>query len=135
YSSAFVCVMIIAVAQVGLKTDATRPFFTDIDTYEGAYFEAAAEVQPEQVHTITLHAESDDLKQAEIWLNGKSYSALTLGDNEIKITESSVVEIYAPECEVNVKLTDISDELVLYTSEREINVSNGLKIFGRLGIK
>ena len=31
YSSACVCVMIIAVAQVGLKTDATRHFFTDID--------------------------------------------------------------------------------------------------------
>ncbi len=135
YSAAFVCVMIIAVAQVGLKTDATRQFFTDIDTYEGAYFEATAEVQSERVHIVTLCAEGKDFTQAEIWLNGKSYSALTSGDNEIKITEPSVVEIYAPECEVNVKLTDISDGLVLYTAEKEINVSNGLKIFGRLGIK
>jgi len=135
YSSACVCVMIIAVAQVGLKTDATRHFFTDIDTYEGAYFEATSEVYTNQEHTITLYAESDNFNKAEIRLNGKSYSALTAGNNEIKITEAAVVEIYAPESEVNVKLVDISDGLILYTADREIKVNSGLKIFGRFGIK
>ncbi len=135
YSSAFACLMIIAVAQVGLKSTATREFFTKIDTYEGAYFEATAEVHSDQLHTVTLHATGDGLKDAEIYLNGNSYSALISGNNEIKIDEPAVIEVYAPNGAVTVKLESLSDGLVLYTPEKEITADKGIKIFGRVGIK
>lgn len=135
YSSAFVCLMIIAVAQVGLRNTSTRQFFTKIDSYEGAYFEATAEVQSEPVHTLILNAYGEDFKDAQIYLNGESYSALTAGDNEIEIDEPAVIEVYSPNGAVTVKLSHLSDDLILYTPDREVTAENGLKIFGRVGIK
>ncbi len=135
YSSACVCLIIIAVAQVGLKSTATRQFFTKIDSYEGAYFEATAEVQTEQPHIVTLNASGDEFKDAQILRNGESYSALTSGDNEGEITAPSVIVIYSPEGKITVKLSNLSDGLVLYTSNKEVTVDKGLKILGRVGIK
>lgn len=135
YSSAFVCLMVISVAQIGLKNTNTRDFFTKIDSYEGAYFEVTAEVTPEPEYYITLDASADDFDGAEIWINGEVYSPITQGINRVDIVEASVIEIYAPHNLITVNLSEVSDGIILYTNDREITVENGLKTLGRVGIR
>lgn len=135
YSAAAVCIMIIGIAQAGLKNETTRSFFTKIDSYEGNYFEVTAEVSEEENHMITLFADGDDFDGAKILLNGADYADLVSGENEVEISKSSVIEIYSPKGKVNVKLKEMTDGLVMYTDLKEITAENQLKLFARVGIK
>jgi len=135
YSSAFVCIMVIAVSQVGLRSENTRRFFTRIDNYEGGYFEATINVAQKPVHSITLLAEGDDIEKVRLYMNGEEYGGLLNGENTVEISGVSVLEVYSPKGSVKVKISDVSDDVVIYTPDREITVENEMKFLCRVGIK
>lgn len=135
YSAALLCIVMISVSQIGLRNSSTRGYFTQIDSYEGAYFEVTANLDNQSEYTLTLNVEGEGLEDALILLNGEPYSALTIGDNEVKIYEDSVVEVQIPDGTATVKITDFSEELVLYTSTRELIADKGITLCGRVGIK
>ena len=135
YSLALSCIVLICVAQIGLRNMNTRQLFTKIDTYEGAYFAASTEVPDTEVYKMVLDVTSDCLDEALIYVNGEKYSDLVNGENQIVVTTSSVIEIYSPKGKSIVMLSDISEELTLYTKQTEITAEKELKLFGRVGIK
>lgn len=135
YSIAISCIMIISISQVGLRNASTRRFFTKIDTYEGAYFEATAEIPADDVHTIEINVSSDCVENGEILVNGETYCELVNGKNEINIDDTSVIEIYSPKGKTEAQITYMSDGLVLYTKSKKTVVSHGLNFLGRVGIK
>ena len=135
YSIAFVSCFIIAVSQVGLRNENTRSFFTKIDTYEGAYFEATAEITPEVKKEIILNIKGDCNEDSALYVNGEKYKQLHPGANEVEIDGTSVLEIYSPKGKIEAELVSISDELVLYTEDEKVIAENQLKFFARLGEK
>ncbi len=135
YSSAFVCMAVISVAQIGLRSTATRQYFTRMDSYEGAYFEVSAPVYTEEEKSIVISASGESFEDAAVLLNGEKYCDLTAGENVIKIKNTSVIEIYSPVSSVEVTLSEKSDGVIQYTAENTVHAGGGIKLFGRFGIK
>lgn len=135
YSAVFFCIAVIAVSQVGLRNTTTRGYFTQIDSYEGAYFEVTANINNSDEYVLTLDVNGENLKDAHILLNGESYSALTFGDNEVKVSETSVIEVNIPNGTATVKIKDFSENLVFYTTAKEIFADKGITLCCRVGVK
>lgn len=135
YSAVFLCIVMISISQIGLRNTSIRGYFTQIDTYEGAYFEVTAKLDNQSEYTVNLNVDGTNLKDACILLNGEPYSALTVGDNEVKVYEDSVIEVHIPEGIATVRITDFSEELIFYTADREIFADKGITLCGRVGIK
>lgn len=135
YSSAFVCLAVICVAQAGLRTSSVRPFFTNVDDYEGGYFEASVMIEDSGEHSVILHTDSTKVKDAKIYVNGNEYSDLVTGDNPIEITSSSVIEIYSPKSKVTAEIGEISEGIVLYTSGEKVTAEGEIKVVARVGIR
>lgn len=135
YSSVFVCVCLISVAQLGLRSPGTRKFFTNIDEYEGGYFEASVNVSDVNEKRVFFFASGDGIGDARIYVNGEDAGALLEGENAVDVSGVEVVEIYSPKGSVTVTITDCSEDLAIYTPHREITVENGIKILFRAGIK
>lgn len=128
------CFAVIVMAQFGLRNTSTRRFFTKIDSYEGAYFEVSADAEHSEPQSILLSASGDDFSGALIYLNGEVYSELKNGENEIKITDWSVVEIYAPKGKVEAFLKSKSDEVTVYALNDKITTERKIEVFGRFGL-
>lgn len=125
------CALIIAVSQFGLRNTSTRRFFTKIDLYEGAYFEASAIAESKEAGKLTLTATGDDFTDARILVNGETYSDLKSGENEIEISGWSVVEIYAPKGKINVEMKNASEGVEVLTAEKSITADGQIKLLGR----
>ena len=134
YSSAIVCFILISVAQIGLKSPVSRRFFTNIDEFEGGYFEASVLMPAESENRLCFSA-CGDVENAFVYVNGEKTQPLEKGENFIKINGTEVVEIYSPKGKTDVKITDCSNSLVIYTPQREITVEKGIKILCRVGVK
>lgn len=135
FSGIGVCTAIIVTAQFGLRNTATRRFFTKIDSYEGAYFEAAAIAENDEPERILLYAEGDGFPEAQILVNGEEYSELKNGENEIVISGWSVVEIYSPKGKNHAVLKSISDGVSAFTAEKDITADGEIKLFGRFALQ
>ncbi len=135
YSSAFVCLAVICVAQAGLRISPTRSFFTNVDDYEGGYFEASVMVDEPKSQVVMLHTDSVKVKDARIYVNGNEYANLVTGDNPIEITTSSVIEIYSPKAKIVADISEIGDGVVLYTPDEKVTVEKGIKVVARVGIR
>ena len=135
YSAVVLCIMVIAVSQIGLRNTSTRGYFTRIDSYEGAYFEVSADLAEGGECSLIIDADGENLKDAHILLNGESYSALTFGENEIKICETSVVEVHIPDGTATIRIKDFDEKLIFYTTAREVFADNGITLCCRVGIK
>ena len=135
YSSAFVCLAVICVAQAGLRTSDTRRFFTKVDDYEGGYFEASVMIDEPREHSVILHTDSTRVGGAKIYVNGNEYADLVTGDNPIKITTSSVIEIYSPKKKITAEIRETSEGVVLYTPAEKVTAEGGIKVVARVGIR
>lgn len=135
YSIAISCIMIISISQVGLRNASTRRFFTKIDTYEGAYFEATAEIPSETVNTVKIKISSDCTENGEILVNGEKYCELVNGETEVNIEDTAVIEIYSPKGKTEAHITYISDGLIMYTKSKKTVASNGMDFLARVGVK
>ena len=135
YSIAFVSCLVIAVSQVGLRNENTRRFFTKIDSYEGAYFEATAEVPSEIKERMVLNIKGDCNEESALYVNGEKYKQLCQGENEVEIDCTSVLEIYSPKGTIEAEIVSISDDIVLYTENEKVTAENQLKFFARVGIE
>ena len=135
YSSAFVCLAVICVAQAGLRLSPTRSFFTNVDDYEGGYFEASVMIDEPKSYSVMLHTDSVKVKDARIYVNGNEYANLVTGDNPIELTSSSVIEIYSPKAEIVAEIGEMSDGVILYTPDEKVSVEGGIKVVARVGIR
>ncbi len=135
YSSAAVCMMIVSVAQVGLKSADARRFFTKIDDYEGGYFQATVNVQEDKDGEVVLHVEGEGADKASLYVNGQEYCPLSSGENTVEISDISVLEIYSPNKPVSVKIDKVSDNITMYTKNEQISVEKGIKFLCRVGKK
>lgn len=135
YSSVAVCVMIVSVAQIGLKSADSRRFFTKMDDYEGAYFQATVNVEQDRNGEIILYAEGEGADKAYLYINGEEHGLLLPGENTVEISDISVLEIYSASKPVSVRINNVSDNLMMYAQNEQISVEKGIKFLCRVGKK
>lgn len=129
----FVCLAVVLVSQIGLRTAATRTYFTDIEAAEG--MEAAQTGNGIETGTITMTlAEGQPGSDVELLVNGEPAGTFDQPQMVLTVQGNCTVEVRSKQ-PVKVHLDGVSDNLQLVTRMAEIRVEGGCKPLCRVHFK
>ncbi len=129
----FACLAVVLVAQIGLRSAATRTFFTNIESYEGvAMTDTGNAVELGSITVTLLEGEPGD--GVELLINGTPADVLDTSQKTLEIPSNCVVEVRAKD-RVRVKLDGVSDNLQLLTQLSEVTVEGGCRPLCRVHFK
>lgn len=132
----FAILVVLFLAQLGLLSDKIRPFISDIEVFEGQYISDVDNIIKDGTITLRL-IDLESERDAKVLVNGMETAAFTQKSVEVKVKDSSVVEIDGSKIAspIRVRITAISGNIINDLEGKEIETNSNIEIIARVRIK
>ena len=126
----FLTICVVIFSQIGLVFPKTRNVFTNSDLYEGTLLKGN-EIPSGNV--VLKYLGEKPAENLEIFVNGEKLSLFDKVEKEIKITHTSVIEVYASNLQKysEIEIKSMSDNVKNTTGLSKVKINEGFNIIGR----
>ncbi len=127
--------LLVLISQIGLKIPFLKGFFTDIEVFEGKAVNENGNVVNSGVITLTMLS-GEVGNEYEIYVNGEKVDVFDTDEKKIELLSTSVVEILSTTKKTaEIEISDITSNLTLVTSEKNIIINPGINMVARINLK
>ena len=129
----FLTVCVVIFSQIGIVFPKTRKVFTNSDLYEGTLVKEN-EIPSGKVNLKLCGINPSE--KLEIYVNGEKCDLFDKNEKEIKITHTSVIEVYALSLEETgeIEINGMTENVNNTMGTTSIKIDEGFNIIGRFSI-